>query len=89
LVPKPSGRNIISCKWIFKIKEKSDGSVDKFKARLVARGFNYMETFSPVIQLATIHLVLSIAVSHSWDIHQINISNAFLHGTLDESTYMQ
>jgi hypothetical protein len=63
--------------------------VDKLKARLVARGFNYMETFSPIIKLATIHLVLSIAVSHSWDIHQINISNAFLHGTLDESTYMQ
>jgi hypothetical protein len=88
LVPKPSGQNIISCKWIFKIKEKSDGSVDKLKARLVAWGFNYMETFSPIIKLATVHLVLSIAVSHSWDIHQINISNAFLHGTLDESTYM-
>jgi hypothetical protein len=95
LVPRPSGQNIISCKWIFKVKEKSDGSVDKLKARLVARGFtqqfgiDYMETFSPVIKPATVRLVLSIAVSRSWDIHQIDISNAFLHGNLDESAYMQ
>jgi hypothetical protein len=95
LVLRPSGQNIISCKWIFKVKEKSDGSVDKLKARLVARGFtqqfgiDYMETFSPVIKPATVRLVLSIVVSRSWDIHQIDISNAFLHGNLDESAYMQ
>ena len=69
LVPKPPGQNIISCKWVFKIKENPDGSIDKYKARLVARGLSqqygidYLETFSPVVKPATVRLVLSLAVS--------------------------
>jgi hypothetical protein len=74
LVPKPPGQNVISCKWGFRIKENSDGSLDKLKARLIARGFTQqygidcMETFSPVVKPATIRLVLSLAVSKGWDI---------------------
>jgi hypothetical protein len=95
LVPKPPSQNVISCKWVFSVKENYDGSIDKLKARLVARGFtqqygiNYMETFSRVVKPATMCLVLSLAVSRGWDIHQIDISNVFLHGFLDESAYMQ
>ena len=72
LVPRPPGKNIIGCKWIFKVKHKADGSLDKFKARLVARGFtqqygiDYSETFSPVVKPATVRLMLSLAVSRGW-----------------------
>jgi hypothetical protein len=69
LVPPKSRANVIDCKWIYKIKKKSDSSVDRYKARLVAKGFNqrygidYEDTFSPVVKVATIQIVLSIAVS--------------------------
>ena len=69
LVPRSPGTNIVSSKWVFKLKQKPDGSVEKYKAYLVARGFSqqygidYLETFSPVVKLATVRLVLSLAVS--------------------------
>jgi histone deacetylase 1/2 len=94
LVPRPSGQNVIGCKWVFKVKHKADGSLDKFKARLVAKGFtqkygiDYSETFSPVVKPATVRLVLSLVVSTGWHLRQIDMSNAFLHGFLDETTYM-
>ena len=69
LVPRPPGTNIVGSKWIFKTKFRPDGSVDKYKARLVARGFtqqygiDYHDTFSPVVKPVIVSLVLSIAVS--------------------------
>jgi histone deacetylase 1/2 len=77
LVPSAPGQNLIDCKWVYKIKQRSDGSIDRYKARLVAKGFkqrygiNYEDTFSPVVKAATIRLVLSLAVSQNWGIRQL------------------
>jgi hypothetical protein len=89
LVPSPKGKNIIDCKWVFKLKRKADGSIDKYKGRLVAKGYkqrygiDYEDTFSPVVKASTIHLVLSIAVSRGWHLRQLDFQNAFLHGILE------
>ena len=95
LVPPQQGKNLIDCKWVFRIKRKSDGTIDRYKARLVAKGFkqrygiDYEDTFSPVVKVATIHLVLSIAVFRGWSLRQLDVQNAFLHGVLEEEVYMK
>ena len=86
---------MIDCKWVFRIKKKSDGTIDRYKARLVTKGFkkrygiDYEDTFSPVVKAATIRLVLSIAVSRGWCLRQLDVQNAFLHGVLEEEVYMK
>ena len=92
--PHSSFTNIIGNKWVFKVKQKADGTIERYKARLVAKGFNqqpgvdFDETFSPVVKPATIRLVLSMALSRGWHIHQLDVKNAFLHGTIEQNIFM-
>lgn len=94
LVPHPTDKNVIGCKWVFRIKRNSDGSLQRYKARLVAKGhtqmagFDYTNTFSPVIKPATIRVILSLAVSYGWSLRQLDFNNAFLNGDLTEDVYM-
>jgi hypothetical protein len=94
LVPPDSATNIVGCNWVIRLKRKADGSIDRYKARLVAKSFHqqpgidYGETYSPVIKPTTVRIVLSLALSHGWPIHQIDIQNAFLHSNISEVVYM-
>jgi hypothetical protein len=94
LVPHPFNANIIRSLWIFKHKKKSDGSFERYKAHLVGDGAGQQTgidcgaTFSPVVKPTTIRTILSIALSKSWCLHQLDVKNAFLHGNLEETVYM-
>jgi hypothetical protein len=95
LVPPPNGANIVSSKWVYKFKTDSDGSIARFKARLVARGFtqvagvDYEETFAPTAKFTTIRLMLSLACSLQWPVEQADIDTAFLWAELEDDIYMQ
>jgi len=94
-VPRPPRANVVTGKWIFKHKFQSDGSLERYKARWVLRGFtqrpgvDFDETFSPVVKPATVRTVLSLALCRRWPIHQLDVKNAFLHGDLTETVYCQ
>ena len=87
LIPLSTGKKAIGCRWVFVVKFNLDGSVVGLKARLVPRGsqtygFNYSDTFSSVAKLTFVRLFISLVSSYDWDLHQLDIMNAFLHGYL-------
>lgn len=95
LVKLPSNRKVIDNRWVFKLKLKPTGEIDRYKARLVVRGFtqqfgtDYEETFSPVVKLASVRMILAIAVAEDMKMEQFNVKAAFLHGELKEETFMK
>jgi hypothetical protein len=95
VVPRPDGKLVISSKWFYKIKYAADGSIEKYKARFVARGFSqregvdYSETFAPVARYTSIRSVISIAAEMGWKIHQMDVKTTFLHGIIQEEIYVK
>ena len=95
LAPRTSDLHVIGSKWVFKPKLKPDGSLDRLKACVVAKGYHqvdgldYIETFSPVIKPGTIRMVITIALVKKWPIRQLDVKNAFLHGLISEDIHME
>lgn len=95
LVKLPAGQKIVGSKWVYKVKTGADGSVQRYKARLVAQGFtqkygtDFDETFCPVVRQESLRLLIALSVQHDLTLHQVDVTTAFLNGTLEEKVYMQ
>src|SRR2546430_15795644 len=95
LVPRPPSTSIVTCRWVFSVKHNPDGTVARYKARLVARGFtqtygiDYSDTFSPVARMSSIRILLSIVINKNWSLRQLDVKNAFLYGDLTEAVFME
>ncbi|KAK9111637.1 hypothetical protein Scep_019156 [Stephania cephalantha] len=95
LVDLPNGKTVIGLKWVYKLKYKPDGLIQKHKARLVARGYmqregiDFEETFAPVARFETIRTVLVIAAYYSWNIYHFDVKSVFLNGVLDEEVFVE
>lgn len=95
LVDPPKNRKPLSCKWVYKIKKNPDGTIERYKARLVVKGFSqkpgidYQKTFSPVARLSTIRAVLGIAAQENLALQQFDVSTAFLNGDVKEQIFVK
>ena len=95
LVELPKDRKTVGCRWVYKLKSGPDGSIDRYKARLVAQGFSqkygtdYDETFCPVVRLESLRTMIALAVQHGLKLHQVDVTTAFLNGKLEEEVYMR
>ena len=95
VVDLPPGRKVVGSRWVFKVKQNSDGSIERYKARLVAQGFSqqpgvdFDEIFSPVVRYDSLRLLLALSASKGWRPRQLDIKTAFLYGILKEEVYMQ
>ena len=91
----PEGKSVVSSNWIFKIKHVADGSIEKYKARFVARGLSqkegidYEETFALVAKYTSIRVVLAIAASKGWKVYQMDVKTTFLNGKITEEVYLE
>ena len=90
VVPTPQNKSVVGSRWIYKIKYAIDGSIEKFKARFVAKGYtqkegiDYEETFAPVARYTSIRSVISLVAQMGWEIHQMDVKTVFLNGVTEE-----
>ncbi|KAG8482677.1 hypothetical protein CXB51_024156 [Gossypium anomalum] len=94
LVPLPTNKRAVGCKWVFKLKRHADGTIARYKGRLVVKGYlqeagiDFYETFSLVVKPTTIRVVLTLTVKFGWHLKKLDVDNAFLNGDLFEEIYM-
>ena len=90
-----SKKKALGCKWVYKIKDQSNGSIKWYKTKLVILGnqqverIAYVETFAPVAKMVMVWIFLLVAAAKNWELHQMNVHNAFLHGDLQEEDYVK
>ena len=95
VVPRPEGKYVVTSKWIYEIKHAVDGSIKKYKARFVARGFSqkegidYEETCVPIARYTSIRLVLALAAVMKWKIYQMDVKTGFLNGVVEEEVCVE
>ena len=95
LVGLPASKSTIGCKWVYRIKTRSDVTVDLYKAHLVAKrftqeyGIDFEETFAPVARLSSVRTLIAVSASRHWPLFQMDVKNDFLNGELIEEVYMQ
>ena len=95
IVPRPQGKKVVGSRWIYKVKHAADGSVEKYKARFVAKGFSqkedidYEETFAPFSRYSSIRTIISLAVEMGWHVHQMDVKTTFLKRVIEEEVYTE
>ena len=86
----PEGKSVVTYKWIFNIKHRVDGIVEKHKAKFVAIGFSqkevieYYETFAHVARYTSIRTIIAITLAMGWKLHQMDVNTAFFNGIIEE-----
>jgi hypothetical protein len=94
IVPKSKNKDVVSSKWLYKIKHVADGSIEKHKASFVSRGFSqkehidYEETFSPVSRYTSIRTIIALTTKMKWKLHQMDVKTTFLNGVIEEEVYI-
>ncbi|RDX62452.1 hypothetical protein CR513_59211, partial [Mucuna pruriens] len=92
---RPNDKRVICCRWIYTVKCKSDGTLEQYKERLVAKGYtqtygiDYEETFALVAKMNTVRVIISLVAHFGWNLQQFDVKNVFLHGDLEEEVYMK
>jgi hypothetical protein len=95
IVPIPIDKSMVGLRWIYKVKQVVDGSVEKYKATFVARGFSqirgidYDESFAPVARYSSIRSILALSTQMGWRIHEMDVKTAFLNGIIEEEVYIE
>ena len=95
VVPRAKGKSVVTSRWLYKLKNVTDGSIEKYKARFVAQGFSqvegvdYDETFAPIARYTSIRTIIAIASEMGWRIHQMDVKTAFLNGFIEEEVYIE